>query len=161
MAGKTPNASSDGLLASVCFKLASRALENTTDKSSEVPPKYCIKSLKLAADRGHLLAMSQLGSLLLRQGATRTDKRKGIEYLVSAAKRGDSEAQFELGRIYELGLELYSKDERMAVHWYALAAEGGNKSAARCLANAYRNGELGVVKSGEKAEHWKEQVGNH
>jgi len=93
---------------------------------------------------------------LLRHGATRTDKRKGIEYLVSAAKRDNPDAQFELGRIYELGLELYTKDERMAVHWYALAAEGGNKCAARCLANAYGQGELGLTRSGEKAEHWKD-----
>ncbi|MBL4608188.1 MAG: hypothetical protein JKY01_10225, partial [Pseudomonadales bacterium] len=40
--------------------------------------------------------------------------------------------------------------------WYALAAEGGNKNAARCLANAYGRGELGLTMSGEKAEHWKD-----
>ena len=156
MADKTLVAKSDNLLASVCYKVAARALDGIASGSGELPPKYCIKSLKLAADRGHLQAMSQLGSLLLRHGATRTDKRKGIEYLVSAAKQDVSEAQYELGRIYELGLELYSKDVRMAVHWYALAAEGGSKQAARCLADAYGKGELGVTVSGEKAEHWKE-----
>jgi TPR repeat protein len=156
MADKNLVAKSDDLLANVCFKVAARALDSIADNSGELPPKYCIKSLKLAADRGHLQAMSQLGSLLLRHGATRTDKRRGIEYLVSAAKRDNPDAQFELGRIYELGLELYTKDERMAVHWYALAAEAGNKRAARCLADAYGQGELGVTKSGEKAAHWKE-----
>jgi len=156
MADKNLVAKSEDLLASVCFKVAARALDSIAYNSGELPPKYCIKSLKLAADRGHLQAMSQLGSLLLRHGATRTDKRKGIEYLVSAAKRDNPDAQFELGRIYELGLELYTKDERMAVHWYALAAEGGNKCAARCLANAYGQGELGLTRSGEKAEHWKD-----
>lgn len=156
MADKTLVAKSDGLLASVCFKVASRALDGIANDSSELPPKYCIKSLRLAADRGHLRAMTQLGTLLLRHGATRTDKRKGIEYLACAAKRDSPDAQYELGRIYELGLELYCKDTRLALHWYALAAEGGCKRAARCLTDAYGKGRLGVMVSGEKAERWRE-----
>ncbi|MBV1869940.1 MAG: SEL1-like repeat protein [Gammaproteobacteria bacterium] len=156
MADKKLVAKSDELLANVCFKVASRALDGIASGSSELPPKYCIKSLRLAADRGHLLAMARLGTLLLRHGATRTDKRKGIEYLVRAAKRDNPDAQYELGRIYELGLELYCKDSHLALHWYSLAAEGGCKSAARCLADAYGKGRLGVMPSGEKAEHWRE-----
>jgi TPR repeat protein len=156
MANKNVVAKSDGLLASVCFMVAARALGSFADNNRELPPKYCIQSLRLAADRGHIQAMSQLGSLLLQHGATRLDKRKGIEYLVGAAKRDNHDAQFELGRIYAQGFDLYAKDSRMAVHWYALAAEGGNKRAARCLADAYGRGELGLAKSGEKAERWKE-----
>ena len=154
MTGKSLTVQSNDILARLFFKLALAQLKKFSSGEHQLPSRYCIQNLRKAAERGHLEANSQLGCLLLHHGATRTDKRIGIEYVVAAAKRGDADAQYELARAYRLGLELYSKNDLAAVHWYTLSAENGNKSAARCLAEAYSVGDLGVLKNKDKAQRW-------
>ncbi len=135
MAHKPQLIKESDLFANVCFKVASKSLTGFTSGIKKLPSRYCLVILRLAADRGHVCAMTQLGQLLLHYGATRLDKRKGIEYLTAAAKKNEPDAQYELGRIYQEGLALCFKDEKQALHWYALAAEGGNTQAVRCLAD--------------------------
>ena len=95
--------------------------------------------LKKAADLGHVAAISELGCLLLDHGATRTDKRKGMEYLYIAAKRDNAVAQYQMGRIYLSGLELFPKDRKQAMHWFALASNQGHEDAAKMLSKCIKD----------------------
>ena len=55
------------------------------------------------------------------------------------AERGDAAAQFELGRMYALGLGV-GKDNKLSTDWYRKAAESGHVQAQFILGNTYFNG---------------------
>jgi len=61
------------------------------------------------------------------------------------AERGLPDAQYKLGKIYELGLEV-KKDLTQAVYWYGLAAEQGHPEAQYYLGMWYANG-ISVVQN--------------
>ena len=56
-----------------------------------------------------------------------------VQRLRQAAAQGDSEAQFNLGRVYDNG-EGVAKDLAEAVKWYRLASEQGLAEAQSALA---------------------------
>ena len=95
------------------------------------PSLLCLKLLRYAADRGHVQAMAQLGSLLYHHCIYRAEKRSGLEYLRQAAKRGDADSRYLLGLAYLDG-RLARNDCKTALYWLALAAEQGHQDAA-CL----------------------------
>jgi TPR repeat protein len=68
------------------------------------------------------------------------------------AKRGDVEAQFDLGEMYYNG-EIVEKDFEKSFYWYSKAAEQGNAEAQYNLGIMYNNGR-GVEKDFEKASQW-------
>lgn len=49
-----------------------------------------------------------------------------------AAERGDTDAQYNLGKLYTIG-DGVPLDYKEAVHWYRMAAEQGNPEAQCCL----------------------------
>jgi hypothetical protein len=63
------------------------------------------------------------------------------EEVRNAALGGDSKAQFVLALNYHFGGPLASRDMKQAVHWYELAAKGGEVGAQVALALAYGKGE--------------------
>ena len=65
------------------------------------------------------------------------------------AKEGNPEAQFLLGKMYDLG-QGRKKNLKKAVHWYSKGAHSGNSKAMYNLAIMYSNGE-GVHKNLNKA----------
>ena len=71
---------------------------------------------------------------------------------LSAASRGNAEAQYRLGRMYDLG-EGVQKDYREAVGWYRRAAEQNHAPAQFALAEMYKNGD-GVAKDINEAVKW-------
>jgi len=137
------------------YKIATNPANQRLLDSGRFPPKWKVKMLRRAADGGHIDAMSELGWLLLYHGATRTDKRKGMEYIRLAARKDHPDAQFQLGRIYHLGLELYPKDPKQAIHWFTLAAEQNHSAAAQFLAEAYAEGKLGLEEDLSVAREWQ------
>lgn len=60
------------------------------------------------------------------------DDQKAVECYQLAAKLGDADAQFELGRMYLTGRGV-AKDEEKAVDWLQQAAEQGHEHAKRAL----------------------------
>lgn len=56
------------------------------------------------------------------------------------ANRGDPNACFNLGGIYDSGLYSVKEDQTQARHWYRLAAVGGEVRGAHNLACCYRDG---------------------
>ena len=60
------------------------------------------------------------------------DKKNGFAWLKKAADRGDDQAMYYLGRIYETG-GYGAVNMKKAMAYYAAAAERGNEKAIRKL----------------------------
>lgn len=75
-----------------------------------------------------------------------------IDKLLSKAKSGDLEAQFDLGWAYEVGDEL-KPDLRMAFHWFKTAAEGGHAQAMHKTGYMYEKG-FGTASNEKRAFEW-------
>jgi hypothetical protein len=69
-----------------------------------------------------------------------------------AARQGNSDAQYNLGVMYENGQGI-EQDYARAAYWYELAAEQGHARAQYQLGNLYREG-LGVKENPAIMEEW-------
>lgn len=125
---KTERIEHCGMVARLAYR-AANALVNLQCRNGRVyPSRFTLKLLQYSADQGMVCAMSDLGRFLYQCGVGRTVKRSGLEYIRQAARFGDTEAQFLLGKAYHNG-ELASKDDNAAAHWLALAADKGHPEA--------------------------------
>ena len=77
---------------------------------------------------------------------------KGFKECSAMAKRGDAEAQFNLGNMYYKGQGVL-QDYKQAVKWYRLAADQGNAAAQFNLGVSYDNGQ-GVLQDYKQAVKW-------
>jgi len=82
----------------------------------------------------------------------RADYRTSLRVWLNAAKQGESEAQVNVGEIYEKGLGIIP-DYELARLWYEKAAKKGNARAEINLGYLYEKG-LGVQKDLVKAINW-------
>ena len=87
------------------------------------------------------------------------DDRWNMQWIVKTATFGDSQSQFDLGRLYAEGKKI-QMDYGQAAIWYEKAAAQGHLEAMYSLANLYLEG-LGVHKDMEKALFWYEQAAQH
>ncbi len=98
---------------------------------------------KLAAENGNANGQYNVGWMVSNGRVTKTDPGKALKwYLMAAAqgeyrslnwihqkaKSGNSEAQFNLGLLYDIGLGV-SENDSLAFKWYRKSAEQGNKQA--------------------------------
>ncbi len=77
---------------------------------------------------------------------------QAIELFRPLAAKGDVDAQYNLGMMYDYG-EGVTQDYKEAVKWYLLAAEQGSASAQYNLGVMYDNGE-GVIQDYVRAHMW-------
>ena len=63
-----------------------------------------------------------------------------VEELSRAAELGDSEAQFDLGYMYTIGIGDFEADSAEALRWYRRSAEQGFARAQSVLGSAYAHG---------------------
>ena len=89
-----------------------------------------------------LLAVSLVG-----KGQTK------YEQFIKAAKKGDPEAQYQIGQCYERGGRGVEKDLNLAFEWFSKAASQGLAKAQCDLGVFYARG-LGVVVDNSKAVYW-------
>jgi len=75
-----------------------------------------------------------------------------IQQLHKKAEKGDAEAQFNLGLLYDRGQGV-PKDKREALRWYRLAATQGDTFAQNSLGDNYWEG-TGVPKDDKEAVRW-------
>ncbi len=75
-----------------------------------------------------------------------------IQQLHKQAGKGDPEAQFNLGLLYDRGQGL-PKDKSEALRWYRLAAMQGDPFAQNTLGDNYWEG-TGVLKDDKEAARW-------
>lgn len=79
---------------------------------------------------------------------------RGVELIKDAAHAGLPEAQYWMGWQTEEGGALKT-DEAIALEWYMRAADSGSSLAMQRLANAYEQGELGLLKNADRATYWR------
>ncbi len=111
----------------------------------------------------HILAIAL--AVLLSAGASRAEDNSNVWlscYVVTSpevlaeweaeAEMGRLEAQFCLGVMFELGMEVPQDFER-SLYWYRLAADQGDPIAQTALGNMYHDGR-GVPQDYEEAARW-------
>ena len=101
---------------------------------------------KKAAMNGSLDAMLKCGLYFKEKG----EYTEAIKYLTSAAEKNYGPAQGELSKIYKNGTCGQNKDEKKALQLALKAAESGDATALRLLADFYDEGIL-LPKDYEKA----------
>jgi TPR repeat protein len=80
------------------------------------------------------------------------DDREAVKWLTKAAKQGDPQGQYFLGKYYARGKGV-RQDDKEAVKWYRKSAEQGFPSAQFDLGVCYEEG-VGVVKDKKESEKW-------
>ncbi|MAM59412.1 MAG: hypothetical protein CMN25_19035 [Salinicola sp.] len=137
------------------FRLATQLSHTRWMTRSPGKQRLMLRWFKRCADAGHVPARSLYGRVLMHRGISPRDKSTGARYVLQAAQQGDRHAQYQAGRIYELGCSQYQPNEHHAVTWYARAGENGHVQAATRLADAYRHGELGLPHDPARADDWQ------
>lgn len=102
---------------------------------------------------GLFLALALILSSANNAMATETigNNPSGIAELISLADKGDGEAAYELGRIYEYGLLDEAQDFTKAYHYYQISHSKNNPLGSLALGYMYLNG-CGTYKSLAHAE---------
>lgn len=140
------------------FRLATQICYTRWMTRSPGKQRLMLRWFKRCADAGYAPARSLYGRVLLHRGISAREKSTGARYVLQAAQQGDCHAQFQAGRIYELGCSQYQPNVQHAVTWYARAGENGHCEAAERLAAAYRVGELGLPNDPLRAEEWQQRA---
>ena len=99
----------------------------------------------------------RLGQMLYQGIGTERDEEKAVRYWHQAAKLGNVNAQYALGKFW---LDTGTGDVHQAAVWLEKAADAGNTSAQYVLAKLYLEGRLGeknVEKAGELFQKAAEQ----
>lgn len=87
-----------------------------------------------------------------------TEKTLSLKELLTLANKGDSDAQYDLGWMYESG-EGVKKDLKEAFKWFSLAAKQGDAGAQFNLGWMYESGE-GATKNPKEALKYYELAAN-
>ena len=90
--------------------------------------------------------------LLMNGWGCKQDINKGIDLIAELAEQGHAQAQFKLGRYYEIG-EGVNQDNKKAIIWYTKAAEQGYGKAQNNLGRLYMQGQ-GIPQNYQKAVEW-------
>ncbi len=117
------------------------------------------KAFKLylkAAKQGDVDGMFIVGGLYMQGHGTVINQREAFKWLYKAAINGRSskESQRILGQFFLSGNNV-PQSYKEALHWYELAAMGGDAEAQSELAFLYFTGKF-VGKDYDKARHWFE-----
>ena len=128
---------------------------------------YISGSYGIAADRekaaGFCLRAAEKGdtpSMVQCARYARREKKysEAIGWYEEAAKKGDSFAMGELGKIYRDGMCGQAVDGGKAIKWFEKAAEKGDSYAMAELGAIYRDGLCGQAIDGGKAVEWFEKA---
>jgi len=90
------------------------------------------EKLSRAAQKGNPIAQLKLGICYLKGDGVSPDTNESIRWLRRAARQGDKEAMFCLGRTHASSFGRLRKPE-LAYAWFEMAAFHGHKKAAKEL----------------------------
>lgn len=111
--------------------------------------------LEKAVAQNHAPAATLLARLLL-SSKSRRDPAGAARLFTSAATRGDTEAQYYLGLLYQSGNGV-PQDTTAAFDWFLASSEGQNVQAQWELSKAYANGS-GTAQNMGKAVRWMQEA---
>lgn len=83
-----------------------------------------------SAEQGNVKAMHNLAVLSAGRDQGSADYPTAVQWFTEAAELGLSDSQYNLGVLHESGLGV-PKNPVVAYKWYAIAAKGGDREAAR------------------------------
>ena len=95
--------------------------------------------------------------LMLLSGAAPAVTPQEAPLIVKAAARGSQSAQVMLAVMYRDGAAGFSRDDKLAAHWFELAALQGNAYAQQVMGDAYSSGR-GVPVNLKIAADWFEKA---
>lgn len=98
-------------------------------------------------------ALFQLGVFYYDGTGVRQDKRRAAQFFFHAAKTGFVRAQYNLACLFEEGIVNGKPDREAAFYWFKQAAQNGDVTAQKRVAECYLNG-TGVERSLSQAEKW-------
>jgi len=116
---------------------------------------YAQGILQIAADRGHIPSMYELGCWYENYAFyydIRDAADLAVKWVTKAAETGFLPAQAKLGEFYSTG-DLAPRDTQRAFHWYYKAAMQDDEVSQYAVAECYRDG-IGVEQDLEKAVEW-------
>ena len=105
-----------------------------------------------AAEQGHVLAQTYLGTLYLEGTGVAKDDAQALLWFRKSAEQGDAVAQFNLAVMQESGRGA-AKDDAQAAAWYRKSADQGFSLAQSSLGRMYASGR-GVPKDDIQAAAW-------
>jgi TPR repeat protein len=109
-------------------------------------PKDTLKGmnyLKKSAEQGYREGEFFYGIYLLM--GNKSEQEEGFKWVLSAADRGNVNAQYAVARAYEDGIGV-EKDEKKYIKYLKMAADNNYREAALILGNCYAEG-IGVLKN--------------
>jgi TPR repeat protein len=106
-----------------------------------------IALLRKAADQNNAVAQARLADLMLAGEY----EKEALELYRKSAAQGEAAGEFGLGRMYANGAAV-KRDEKLALEWYRKAQAKKYAPALEALANAYREGDLGLPKDIAQAD---------
>lgn len=141
--------------------LAERLFHLPLFKASRRRHQIAMRLFRFAADNGNCRALSVYGHLLHFRGEDTTNRIQGGIYLQRAADKGDAKAQYQMGRLFEVGFEQYFQpDLSKALGYYRSAAEQQHPLAIRRMIEVYEEGALGIAVDPSRARCWRQRQAN-
>lgn len=111
------------------------------------------------AEEGDIRATRSLAYMRLDPNEKRFDASEAAEMLQKVADQGDPEAQYELGRLYELGIGV-EQDVKKAVELFKKSADADYADAINDLGFLHYQGGLGVPRDPKRAIALFERAAN-
>ncbi len=153
----------------LAMSLAPLGLAQETAPAKEAVEEGEVLAKGLAAfSRGDLIAAMELYRNAAASGSNEAkvrlawildqseDNAGALQLYTEAADAGYAAGQYGLAEMYANG-EGVKRDLRRAVKLFEAAANGGHLRAMAVLAEAYREGGLGLVPSESKAKFWTDK----
>ncbi len=109
------------------------------------------------ADSGDTRALMGLAYMRLNPEEKNYDPKRAINLLEKAALKGEAEAQYELGRMFERGIGV-AQDTKKAVELYRQAASVDYADAINDLGFLHYQGGLGIVRDPKRAIKYFERA---
>ena len=106
-----------------------------------------------AAKQGYASAQVRLGYFLDKS----EQDQEAVEWYRKAAEQGNAEGEYNLGVMYAAG-EGVKKDLGQARIWIQRAAEKDFVNAVSAMAQAYKNGDLGLAVDMDKSLIWQSKL---
>lgn len=143
------------LLGSFAFvSMAMAGAEQDTEQAEkEFARGDLIKAEELwrkAAKQGYAPAQLRLAYYLDKS----EQNQEAVEWYRKAAEQGNAQGEYDLGTMYAAG-EGVKKDINQARIWIERAALKDFLAAVSAMADAYKNGELGLPVDLEKSMYWQ------
>lgn len=121
-----------------CYDRPRQAVQYQSASDQVMTPEQHQAAALIAMAENDPTAAYDLALRYFRGDGIKRNSYQAIQWMRSAADRGNLDAQKALGRLYLTGLEEMGPDFREAEKWLSLATAAGDKESAELLAEASR-----------------------